>query len=114
MANLIIFLDRLINLYLYFVIAACIMSWVPNINPNYPLFHFIFKFAGFYIIPPFAGVSFSPALVMVTAVLISMGLRKIYIKYYASKNPQIIVLTPEEFAKKLAEENREDKKDDCN
>lgn len=114
MANLILFLDRLVNLYLYFVLGACLLSWVPNINPDYPLFDFIFKFAGFYIIPPVAGFSLSPTLVMVVAVLVSMGLRKIYAKYYADKNPKIIVVTPEELMQKLNEEKGKDKKDDSN
>lgn len=114
MANLIVFLYRLINLYLYFIIGACLLSLVPNINPDYPLFNFIFKFAGFYIIPPFAGVSFSPALVMAVVALISMGLRKLYNKYYAGKEPQIIVLTQDELIEKLKKEKGEEKKDDCN
>lgn len=115
MANFILFLDRVLNLYLYFVIGACLLSWVPNINPDYPLFDFIFKSAGFYIIPPFAGVSFSPALVMVLVYLISMGLRRIYLKYYATKQPKVIVLTKDEFLAKLEKEKErkvEDKEDD--
>jgi len=116
MANFIIFLDRLVNLYLYFVIGACLLSWVPNINPDYPLFNYIFKAAGFYILPPVMGISFAPALVMVVAALVSIGLRKVYLKYYADKEPKIVVLTQEEFLEKLKEkENRkEEKKDDCN
>lgn len=114
MAKFILFLDRLINLYLYFVIGACLLSWVPNINPNYPLFHMIFKAAGFFILPPFMGMSFSPALVMVVCALISMGLGKIYDKYYADSEPEIIVVTPDEFIKEIREKKKEDKKDDCN
>ena len=30
-------------LYMYYVLGACMLSWVPNINPDYPLFNFIFK-----------------------------------------------------------------------
>ncbi len=114
MANFIILLDRIVNLYLYYVLGACLLSWVPNINPNYPLFHVIFKFAGFYIIPPLAGVSFSPALVMVVAGLISLALRKIYNKYYADEVPQIIVLTKDELIEKLKEEKRKDNDKDGN
>ena len=53
---------------------------------------------------------------MVITVLISMGLRKIYIRYYADKEPKIIVLTQDEFVKKLNEQKQkgEDKKDDSN
>ena len=104
MANFIIFLDRIVNLYLYFVLGACMLSWVPNMNPDYPFFHFIFKFAGFYLIPPVMGVSFSPAIVMLAAGLLSMALRKIFNKYYANKAPQIIVLTKDELLEKLKEE----------
>lgn len=114
MANFIILLDRIVNLYLYYVLGACLLSWVPNINPNYPLFNMIFKFAGFYIIPPFYGVSFSPALVMAIAAVISVALRKIYNKYYADKVPQIIVLTKDELIEKLNEEKRKDKDEDGN
>lgn len=112
MANLIIFLDRLVILYLYFVAGACLLSWIPNINPDYPLFSFIFKSAGFYLIPPVAGVSLSPALVMAVCALVSMGLHKLYIKFYAPKEPKIVVLTQEEFLEKMKEQqNKEDKKD---
>lgn len=116
MANFILFLDRLVNFYLYYVVIACFLSLVPNINMDYPLFHCIFKFAGFYLIPPVFGVSFSPMVIMVITVLISMGLRKIYIRYYADKEPKIIVLTQDEFVKKLNEQKQkgEDKKDDSN
>ena len=57
MAKFLIYIIRILNLYLYFVVGACLLSLVPNINPNYPLFHYIFKFAGFYLIPPVFGVS---------------------------------------------------------
>ena len=43
MANFIKFLYRLVMLYMYYVLGACMLSWVPNINPDYPLFNFIFK-----------------------------------------------------------------------
>ncbi len=123
MAKFIIFLDRLINYYLYFVVMACFLSLVPNINPDYPLFDFIFKAAGFYLIPSFWGIIFSPAVVMICLALISAGLHKIYYKYYAKDEPQIIVMSPEEFMKKVQEKNlendiitspeeKEDKEDD--
>jgi uncharacterized protein YggT (Ycf19 family) len=125
MAKFIIFLDRLINYYLYFVVMACFLSLVPNINPDYPLFDFIFKAAGFYLIPSFWGIIFSPAVVMICLALISAGLHKIYYKYYAKDEPQIIVMSPEEFMKKVQEKNlendiitspeeKEDKEDDSN
>ena len=113
MAKFIIFLNKLLNLYIYFIIGACVLSWIPNINPNYPLFNFIFKTAGFYIIPPFLGISFSPALVMIVCVLIMMGLKKIYYKYYATQNPEIIILTKDQFDRiKLQEENKVGNNDD--
>ena len=71
MARFIIFLDRLINYYLYFVVMACFLSLVPNINPDYPLFNFIFKAAGFYIVPAIFGFIVSPVLVMISLALIS-------------------------------------------
>jgi hypothetical protein len=90
---------------------------VPNINPDFPLFHSIFTFAGFYIIPPIFGVSFSPLITMVSPVLISMGLRKIYLKFYAKDEPKIVIISKDEFEKKfnqLNTENKEDKQDDGN
>ncbi len=108
MGKFILFLDRLINLYLYFVVMACFMSLVPNLNPNYPLFHCIFKFAGFYLIPPIAGINISPMPQMMALVLISMGLRKLYAKYFAKKEPRIVILSQEEFEKKFI--NKEDNK----
>ena len=120
MGKFIKFLDRLINFYLYYVVMACFLTLIPYINPNYPLFNFIFKSAGFYIIPPIFGISFSPALVLTVLVLCSIGLNKIYDKFYAPKEPKIIVLTPEEFMKKVAsgeiipkeeEKNKEENKE---
>ena len=50
---------------------ACFLSLVPNINPDYPLFNFIFKAAGFYIIPTIYGFIISPVLIMISLALIS-------------------------------------------
>ncbi len=103
MARFIIILNRLINLYLYFVIMACFLGCVPNINPNYPLFNYIFKLAGFYLVPPVLGLNFSPAFVMVCAALLSVGLQKLYNKYFESKKPEVIVISAEDFFKKAEE-----------
>ena len=102
----IIFTDRFINLYLYFIIVGCLLSWIPNINPNYPLFNFIFKACGFYLIPPVLGFAVAPVLLMMVLVLISMGLTKIYFKYFPPNEPQIIVLSKDEFEKQLDTLNR--------
>lgn len=111
MAKFILFLDRLITLYLYYLVGACLLSWVPNINYNYPLFHYIFKFAGFYLLPPVMGFIFAPAIIMTLCVLLSMGLEKIYQKYYASKEPKVIILTPDELAKKLKQTKEKQEED---
>ena len=108
MGKFILFLDRLINLYLYFVVMACFLSLVPNINPNYPLFHCIFKFAGFYLIPPIFGINISPMPSMIALVLGSMGLKKLYVKFYAKNEPKIVILSQKEFEKKFI--NKEDNK----
>lgn len=106
MAKFIIFLDRLIYLYLCFIMGACLMSWIPNINPNYPLFNAVFTAAGFYLVPPIFGIGISPALLMVVLALISAGLRKIYNKFFAEKDePKIVVVTPEELMEKLKEQH---------
>ena len=107
MAKFIIFLDRLIYLSLCFVMGACLLSWIPNINPDYPLFHAIFTGAGFYLIPPIFGIGISPALVMCVCALISFGLGKIYLKFYAKKDSQIVVVTPDELIQKLKEQEQE-------
>ena len=101
MAKFIRFLYRLINYYLYFVVMACFLALVPNINPNYPLFNYIFKIAGFYIIPPIFGFIISPMLVLIISALIMMGLDKIYTKYYAPKDPKVLVMTPEQFMEQI-------------
>ncbi|MBO6256681.1 YggT family protein [bacterium] len=101
MAKLIRFLYRLINYYLYFVVMACFLALVPNINPNYPLFNYIFKIAGFYFIPPIFGFIISPMLVMIILAIIMMGLDKIYTKYYAPKEPKVLVMTPEQFIEQI-------------
>jgi uncharacterized protein YggT (Ycf19 family) len=112
MAKFIIFLDRVVNLYLYYVVMACFLSLVPNINYDYPLFDFIFKTAGFYLIPPFFGVSFSVMFVMIALALISTGLKKIYIKYYFENEPKIVVLSKEEFEQKFGKSQSELEKDE--
>jgi uncharacterized protein YggT (Ycf19 family) len=117
MAKFIIFLDRVVNLYLYYVVMACFLSLVPNINYNYPLFDFIFRAAGFYLIPPIFGISFSVMFVMVSLALFSTGLKKIYYKYYFDKELKLVVLTKEEFEQKFGKvpSNLEkDKNDDNN
>ncbi len=101
MAKFIRFLYRLVNYYLYFVVMACFLALVPNINPNYPLFNYIFKIAGFYLIPPIFGFIISPMLVMIVSALIMMGLGKIYAKYYAPKDPKVLVMTPEQFIEQI-------------
>ena len=107
MAKFIIFLDRLIYLYLCFVMCACLMSWIPNINPDYPLFHAIFTTAGFYLIPPVFGLGIAPALVMCVCALVSYGLGKIYQKFFAKKDSKIVVVTPDELIQKLKEQEQE-------
>lgn len=113
MGKFILILDRLIFLYMYFILGACILSWVPNINPDYPLFHYIFKLSGAYILPPIIGFGFGPALIMVVCALASMGLRKIYDKFYADKVPKVVILTPEDLMEKLEKQKEGNKNDDC-
>lgn len=98
--NLIKFTDRILNLYLYYIIVACFLSLVPNINSNYPLFHFIFKSAGFYILKPFFGFSFCPMLLMMGLVLLSLGLRKIYDKYFHIEQ-EVYIISAKDFIEKV-------------
>ena len=114
MGKLILFLGRLINLYLYFIIGACVLSWIPNINPEYPLFNFIFKIAGAGILPPVLGFDIGPAVLMAVLALIWAGLEKIYRKYYAPKEPEIIVITKEELIEKLNEQKQDDEVEENN
>jgi hypothetical protein len=86
---------------------ACFLALVPNINPNFPLFNCIFKIAGFYLIPPVFGFIISPMLVMMISALIMMGLGKIYDKYYAPKDPKVIVMTPEQFIEQIKKNEKE-------
>lgn len=104
-ADFILFLSRVINLYMYYVGFACLLSWVPNINPDYPLFHFIFVSTGFYLLPQIFGFVFAPLLVMTVCVLISQWLIKLYLKLTKDKRPEIIIMSPEDFFKKLEQEN---------
>ena len=114
MGKLILFLGRLINLYLYFIIGACVLSWIPNINPEYPLFNFIFKMAGAGILPPVLGFDIGPAVLMAALALIWAGLEKIYRKYYAPKEPEIIVITKDELIEKLNEQKQCDEVEENN
>lgn len=106
MGKFILYVDRLINLYLYYVVMACFLAIVPNINMNYPLFHAIFKLAGFYLIPPILGTSFSPMLVMIALALSSMGLKALYLKYFAKDDDSIIVIQSSDIEKTMQELNR--------
>lgn len=101
MAKFIRFLYRLVNYYLYFVVMACFLALVPNINPDFPLFNCIFKVAGFYLIPPVFGFIVSPMFIMVISALIMMGLNKIYTKYYAPKEQKVIIMTPEQLVEQI-------------
>lgn len=119
MAKFIIFLDRVIYLYLCFIMGACLMSWIPNINPDYPLFKFIFTAAGFYLLPPVLGIGIAPALVMIVCAGISFALGKIYQKFFNKDEQKILVVTPDELIKKLKEQEenfikkeQEENKDD--
>lgn len=105
MLRLVIFLIRLVNLYLYFVLGACLLSWVPNVNPDYPLFNFIFTASGFYLLPPVMGFSFAPVFVLVIIGLILMGLEKIYQKL-TEKEPKVIYVSPEQFMKHFTQSQR--------
>ena len=106
LGGFIIFVNNAVCLYLYFIVGACLLSLVPNINPNYPLFHYIFKFAGFYLIPPVLGFSFSPMVIMISLVLISMGLQKVYNKYF-SEEQEVYVIPAEEIFKQIKDEELE-------
>ncbi len=111
MGNFILFLIRLFNLYLYFILGACILSWIPNINPEYPLFHYIFLAAGAGIVPPVLGFDVGPAVIMLLCALIMMGLEKLYLKFFAPKEPEIVVITKEQLMEQLKEQikNEEEK-----
>lgn len=104
MSRFILIFDRVVNLYMYYVGLACLLSWVPNINPDYPLFHFIFLSTGFYILPPVLGFIFAPLFIMVLCALISAGLGKLYAKLNKDKVPHIMILSPEEFFEKMEQE----------
>lgn len=120
MAKFLIILYRIINLYLYYVVMACLLSLLPYINPNYPLFNAIFKSAGFYLIPPVFGFIIGPAVILVGLALLSNFIEKYYNEHYAKNKPKIVVLTPEQFMRamenkdefiKSLEESEEEKND---
>lgn len=104
-------MSRVINLYMYYVGFACLLSWVPNINPDYPLFHFIFVTTGFYLIPPIFGFVLSPLLIMTVCVLASQWLVKLYLHLTKDKRPEIIIMSPDEFFKKFEQQNQIKKED---
>lgn len=107
MAKFIRFLYRLVNYYLYFVVMACFLALVPNINPNFTLFNFIFKMAGFYLVPPIFGFIISPMIMLIILALIMMGLSKIYVKYYATQEPKVVVMTPEQFIEHIKKNEKD-------
>ena len=103
---------------MYFLLGVAILSWIPNINPDYPLFHMLFKFSGFYLLPPFMGLALAPALLMVVGAFLIMMLEKIYDRFYKPEKQQVYFMSSEEFTRRLDEfqKNKElqNKKEEMN
>jgi uncharacterized protein YggT (Ycf19 family) len=114
MGKFILFIGRLIYLYLYFIVGACVLSWVPNINPQYPLFKLIFNMAGAGIFPPVLGFDIGPVVLMSVLGLIWAGLEKIYKKFYAPKDREIIIISKDELLEKLKEQKEDSEVKDNN
>ena len=70
-------------LYFYLILIRCILSWVPNINPNKQPFALIYGSTDWYldlfrkIIPPFGGIDFSPIAAVFALSLIQMILIRV-------------------------------------
>lgn len=109
--NLILFLYNLTNLYIYFIVMACFLGVIPNINPNYPLFNYIFKIAGFYLIPPIFGFYLSPMLMLIVTTLIMLGLGKLYNKYFKPDEPKVIIMSQKDFIDTFVNKKEEERKD---
>jgi hypothetical protein len=70
--------------------------------------------AGAGIIHPFLGFDIGPAVLMAILALLWTGLEKIYRKFYAPKEREIIVITKEELLEKLNEQKQKSEVEDNN
>ena len=68
---------NLIDLYIYFVVICCFMTWIPNLNVNFPAIKIMFWLAGFNIL---SNIPFINMFVPLIMVLLLISLRKFLYK----------------------------------
>lgn len=67
----------LIDIYIYFVVICCFMTWIPNLNWDFPAIQIMFWLAGFNILP---NVPVLSSFVPLILILVLISLRKFLYK----------------------------------
>ncbi len=67
----------LIDIYIYFVVICCFMTWIPNLNWDFPAIQIMFWLAGFGIL---ADVPVLSSFVPLIMILLLISLRKLLYK----------------------------------
>lgn len=67
----------LIDIYIYFVVICCFLTWIPNLNWDFPALKIMFWLAGFQL---FAHVPILNMFVPLLMILVLISIRKILYK----------------------------------
>lgn len=68
---------KFIDLYIYFVILCCFMTWIPNLNWDFPAIQLMFWLAGFGIL---ANIPILSSFVPLILILLLIAFRKFLYK----------------------------------
>jgi len=69
---------NLIDIYIYFVVICCFLTWVPNLNWNFPALKIMFWLAGFHL---FANIPVINMFVPLLMILVLISVRKLLYKF---------------------------------
>ena len=73
----------IINIYIYYVVICCFLTWIPNLNMDYPTFKIMFWLAGFNIL---ANIPILHSFVPVFLICILIAVRKLLYKSIGEKD----------------------------
>lgn len=77
MKNFIRRICSLIDIYIYFVVICCFVTWIPNLNWNFPALKIMFWLAGFQL---FADIPVLNMFVPLLMILVLISIRKLLYK----------------------------------
>ena len=67
----------LIDIYIYFVVICCFLTWIPNLNWNFPALKIMFWLAGFQL---FSDIPILNMFVPLLMILVLISIRKVLYK----------------------------------